>query len=178
MWVTVLLMAIDLSAICSQLAALLERSSPAPLSATHGVGSREGCLFVCSPALFHFLFLLIALVTVLENRRITVSLLILFSSGCIHYSDKEGRHVHMPLRSTAQASLAIATLSQSPPCCFSLMANNIPMNFRELAQSFRLLCRYSSPLPVWCFKYQWLHFAPAGVKTPTRDHRICMHHNQ
>lgn len=106
-------MAIDLSAICSQLAALLEHSSPAPLSATRGMGSREVCLFVCSPALFHFLFLLIA-VTVLENRRIAVSLLILFCSGCIHHADKEGRHVHMPQRATAKSAACYCSIVTKP----------------------------------------------------------------
>ncbi len=124
----------------------------------HMWGGESRGLFICLLTCF-VSFLVCA---VLENRRIVVSLLILFSSGCIHHADREGRHVHMKPRATAQASLAIAALSQSPPCCFSLRAN-IPMNFRAyfraLAQSFPLLCHYSSPLPVWCFKYQWLYFA-------------------
>lgn len=50
MWLTVLLMAIDLSAICSQLAALLESSSPAPLCATQA-GESRGLFIWC----FHLL---------------------------------------------------------------------------------------------------------------------------
>ncbi len=122
----------------------------------HTWGGESRGLFICLLTCF-VSFLVCA---VLENRRIAVSLLILFSSGCIHHADREGRHVHMKPRATV--AIAIAALSQSPPCCFSLRAN-IPMNFRAyfraLAQSFPLLCRYSSPLPVWCFKYQWLYLA-------------------